>query len=361
MTGQNTSRTASRRPGRGRAGLAARTLVRGLAILGLLVVGLGACLTACSSTPAALTSPAGEGGSAGTNPGAAQPTAAGPAAPEPGAASPGAPGLNPTEPISAEAPVAAPDTPAAEKTPESAEAIQVKWQEGPHAATYVLAENGKNDTCARCHAPVNWIPSLDDMPESCYACKFEVDPPPPVIAEEVWTHVECKICHQMKKKEVLPEISWLEIAQIDQYAAIGSATELCLKCHVSVEVPGHLGTVSEGAHVEMACSDCHDAHSMAASCGEAGCHEALDVPGAVIAGHDEDHAQVSCGACHDSSGLEVGPDASGAWVTFRPQEASVGSERLALSSHNTVLEAPCERCHFAANPWGLSLLPTPTP
>lgn len=319
-------------------------------------------LAACSSTPAGEASagpaelPAQNQPAAGSSPGGTG--AAAPSAPAQTTAPAGASPAGSSDPAPAlpESPA-----PAVEKTPESAEVIQVKWQEGPHAQTYVLDEAGKNDTCARCHAPVNWIPSMDDMPESCYACKFEVEPPPPVIAEVDWTHVECKICHTVKKKEIQPEIAWLEIAQIEQYAAVASATELCQKCHTPVEVAGHGGTVSEGAHAEMACSDCHDAHAMTASCGEAGCHETLEAAGVVIDGHDADHVNVSCGACHDASGLEVGPDASGMWVTFDPQPADPVAEKAAITAHNTVKEAPCERCHFAGNPWNLELVEAGTP
>lgn len=256
---------------------------------------------------------------------------------------------------------AAPQPEALPSEEESPEQIEAKWKVGPHAQTYVLDSAGKNSTCARCHAPVNWIPTMDDMPESCYACKFEVKPAPPLIEESSWTHVECKICHEVKKKEVQPEVSWLEIAQIEQYAAVASVTELCLKCHIPVDVAGHIGVSSAEAHSEMVCSDCHDAHDTTASCSEAGCHEALEVPGAVIPGHDADHAKVSCSACHDAGGLEVGPDGAGSWVTFHPASAEGIIEQRAYTSHNTVREAPCERCHYADNPWGLSLVEASAP
>ena len=319
--------------------------------LGVLLLALS--LAACTATPQAPT--------AGANPAeaGAPATSAGETAPDPAnTVAAGASGAENTNEAAAPSQTDAP-APPAEDTPESAEAIQTKWQASTHATTYVLDSDGKNSTCAQCHAPVQWVPSMDEMPESCYACKFEIDPPPPIIAEADWTHVECKICHMTNKKDVLPEIGWLEIAQIEQYAAVGSATELCLKCHHTVEVAGHVGQVSEGAHVEMGCTDCHDAHSQQASCSEAGCHETMDA-GAVIAGHDADHSMVTCSACHDASGLEVGPDAEGNWVTFHPQPADA-AEKVAFTSHNTVLEAPCERCHFAENPWGLELVEQPAP
>ena len=317
------------------------------AVYWMIVILLGLSLAACSSTPADDAKP--------TVPSESNSpvTVDSQTASSPGETD------NPKESSSPEAnPPSDAEPEAAPAENESPEQIQAKWEAGPHAHTYVLDSAGKNDTCARCHAPVNWIPSMDDMPESCYACKFEVKPAPPLISESTWTHVECKICHEIKKKEVQPEISWLEIAQIEQYAAVASATELCLKCHAPVEVAGHAGINNGGAHAAMACNECHDAHSMTASCSEAGCHGTLDAPGAVIAGHDADHANVTCSACHDSSGLEVGPDAEGFWVTFHPSPAEGTAEGTAFTSHNTVRAAPCERCHFAENPWGLNLVET---
>jgi hypothetical protein len=129
-----------------------------------------------------------------------------------------------------------------------------------------------------------------------------------VIKEEEWEHIPCKVCHQVKKDEVQAEFAWLEIAAIEEYAEVASSTELCLKCH-----------------------------------GE--CHEVL----ASIPGHDEDHQAVSCMACHDADGLPVGPDEQeGIWVTSLEQAGAP------YTSHNVQLEAPCDRCHYPGNPWGLS-------
>jgi len=230
------------------------------------------------------------------------------------------------------------------------EAIRAVWQENPHADTYVLTEQGTNSACARCHSPVNWIPSMDDMPESCYSCKFTIEPPPPRIEKEDWEHIQCNVCHEVKKDEVAPEYAWLEIPPIEEYAQVGSSSELCLKCHTAAEVPGHPAVEVAGAHTDMLCTDCHDAHTTAASCATAGCHTGLDAQPGPIPGHDPDHQAVSCAACHDAGDLIVQPDEKGTWRTFLPgkQEAA-----LAFTSHNTVLEAPCERCHFEANPWGL--------
>lgn len=233
-------------------------------------------------------------------------------------------------------------------------AIEAAWQSSPHANSFVLDEQGQNNTCARCHAPVNWLPSMDDLPESCYACKFELEPPPPLILESEWTDIPCNVCHKVDKKDnIQPEYAWLEIAPLGEYAAVASPTELCLKCHAPVDIPGHGSVVVGGAHPDYECTRCHSAHSTITSCAAAGCHSDIIEPVTPIAGHDADHQAVTCVACHDGSGMEVGPDEeTGLWVTFFT--GAEASDRFAFTSHNVVLEASCDRCHFVNNPWSLS-------
>lgn len=186
------------------------------------------------------------------------------------------------------------------------------------------------------------------MPESCAACKFEVEPPPPTIAETDWQHIPCNTCHRVKKDEVDPQYAWLSIPPIDEYEDLETTTELCIKCHTAVDVVDHGGIEVAGAHADYTCTQCHDAHSVAASCATELCHANVTGPSAGIPGHDADHEAVTCRACHDASGLAVGPDEAGRWVTLRPETSSP------FVSHNTVREAPCERCHFPGNTWKLT-------
>jgi hypothetical protein len=189
------------------------------------------------------------------------------------------------------------------------------------------------------------------MPESCTSCKFEVDPPPPVIPEADWTHVGCKVCHAEKKGEIQPEVLWLEIAPIEEYTQVSSDSELCLKCHLAGEVAGHVDVRVQGDHQGYECTECHQAHSLEATCSDAGCHRDM-VSG--VPGHDDDHVSVGCEACHDAGGLRVGPHPEmDIWTTFvalDPEE----SEWKPLVSHDIGLEVSCERCHYAGNPWGLA-------
>ncbi|MCK5053054.1 MAG: hypothetical protein KAR65_02175 [Anaerolineales bacterium] len=235
--------------------------------------------------------------------------------------------------------------------PTAAGEIEQAWQGSPHSDTYV---EGDNNICARCHAPVAFVPSIDDISESCLVCKFEIAPPPASIAQDMWTNIECNVCHLVDKNdEVEPEFAWLLFLLINEYEQVDSSTELCGKCHADpdLDLPGHTAVVVGGAHADYSCTDCHDAHSTTpASCGAAGCHDdmAADIPG-----HDEAHEAVSCVACHDAGGKAVGPDDDlGAWITFLPPDSEGVS--YPFSSHNTQLEANCDRCHYPNNTWGLS-------
>jgi len=243
--------------------------------------------------------------------------------------------------------------------------IDGAWHSSPHANAFVVDADGNNNPCARCHAPVDWMPSMDDLPESCFVCKFELEEPPSYIQEEAWVSIPCQVCHEVDKKgEVQPEYSWLEIAALEEYASVVTPTELCMKCHDVVNVPEHGIVQVGGAHEGYECTECHDAHDTTASCGTSDCHEDVIEPVTPIAGHDDDHRDVSCVACHDAAGMEVGPsEALGYWITFAPwtyefsiSETETNTETgiVAFTSHNLILDASCERCHFTDNPWGLS-------
>jgi len=235
--------------------------------------------------------------------------------------------------------------------------IQQKWEHSAHASTFVEGTDGNNNTCARCHAPANWFPSIDDMPESCFVCKFEVSDPPPYIAENEWENISCNICHKLDKKDnVEPGYIYLEVAAIEEYSEVATTTELCQKCHTAVDLPDHNIAELAGAHSDYACTECHDSHGAAAlSCGSVGCHDDVIDPAVPIAGHDQDHQTVSCGACHDAAGMQVAfIEELGAWTTIVPGSTETDQDVMALTSHNIVKEASCDRCHFENNPWDLS-------
>lgn len=130
-----------------------------------------------------------------------------------------------------------------------------------------------------------------------------------------------------------------------------------------MSAPEHVTVVVGGDHTGMQCTECHQPHSSTTSCDSADCHPDVFSSTDSIVGHDEEHQDVSCVACHDSAGWEVGPDEElGYWITYIPwvYEINVGEADtivetgiIPFTSHEIVLEAPCERCHFSENPWGL--------
>ena len=204
---------------------------------------------------------------------------------------------------------------------------------------------------------------MDDIPETCLTCKFEVKNPPPLIAESEWEHISCNVCHEVDKKDnVKPEYAWLEIAQIGEYAEVATPTELCLKCHNEIDLPEHGVAQLGGAHADYECTQCHDAHDTVASCAAVDCHDDVVTPAEPIPGHDEDHQSVACVACHDAGEMEVGPvEETGEWMTLIAVSPQGEAAVIPFTSHNTVLEAPCERCHFPGNPWGLTENLSPPP
>lgn len=230
--------------------------------------------------------------------------------------------------------------------------IPAVWATSPHAQTFVAGEGGKNSDCARCHAPVEFIPTMDDLPESCFTCKFTVEPPPPVIHADAWSHVNCQVCHQVNKRgEVEAGFAWLTIAAIGEYEALESTSELCLKCHAGVDVTGHTTILVEGAHLAIACTECHDPHSTVASCADSGCH--VDASMADLTGHAPQHDGIACATCHDNKGLEIGVADSGEWVTFMTIAAGGEQVNRPFTSHDITRDVRCDRCHFTGNPWDI--------
>jgi len=232
--------------------------------------------------------------------------------------------------------------------------IEESWMSGAHAQTFVVSDDGTNMECTTCHAPYNYLPAMDEIPEGCKTCKFEVSDPDPFVAEEDWVHVDCQVCHQIKKKEVQPEVVFLEFAAANEYTEVSSTEELCLKCHQTEPSEGHAAVVVAGGHAGMTCTDCHDAHSAQTSCTDAGCHADVIGEEIEIPGHDSAHAKVGCVACHDGQGMTVGPvEEEDLWSTWLSEEN--GDPIRPFASHNLVLEASCDRCHFQDNPWGLTV------
>lgn len=307
--------------------------------------------------------------------------------------------------------------PAAAETPPSTAAAQTEywaaWESSPHAHTYAL-EKGPNTYCARCHAPQNWEPAAEiDPPPNCVSCKFPNEPEPRqaqsnvLIPEAKWLHIGCPVCHRLQNGIAAAEVAWLDV-RTNYYETVASPTALCQKCHTDTESLRHGRDLSTSAHAGFECTDCHDAHTVAANCTDSGCHTDFtarypvniaehtdqvenerctechasvadihmnildETPVACLdchqyligeyaqtryqSAHSIIHATVRCAACHDGSDLAVGqPPGQERWVTFRTT-ALLGRETTApYQSHNIQLTVTCERCHYTGNPWGLAV------
>ena len=307
------------------------------------------------------------------------------------------------------------EQPTAETSPQPTVSAQADywtaWQSSPHAQTYAL-EKGPNTYCARCHSPQNWdMAAKVDRPPNCVSCKFPNEPEPRIaqsnslVPEEEWQDIGCAVCHRMENGAADAEVVWLDV-RTNYYETVTSTTELCEKCHADTETLRHGRDVSGGAHADFACTDCHDAHTVAASCTTSGCHadftdrypeiivehqdqvndkECTDCHPSVAdihmnaleempvvcmdcheylmgehaqvryqAAHSNLHATVTCVACHDGAALEVGPaPGQEQWVTFRTTSL-LGRETTApYQSHNVQLAVDCVHCHYPDNPWEL--------
>lgn len=237
-----------------------------------------------------------------------------------------------------------------------------RWEASRHADTYDLGK-GPNTYCSKCHAPRNWDPQATiDPPPNCVSCKFSFESEPriaagnPLVPEEQWLDIGCDNCHKESDGVIVSEIAWWDQAA-GKYVLVADAISLCGRCHADTATIRHRRDLGNAAHSGFQCTDCHDPHSLEASCTESGCHaQATVVARAESSMHNPAHAAVSCVACHDASGLEVGPmEEGGLWMTFRTTDLLGRSTTKPYQSHAIGREVDCSRCHFENNPWELAL------
>ena len=289
----------------------------------------------------------------------------------------------------------------------------VAWESSSHAQTYSL-EKGAYDDCARCHSPENWNTAVTtDPPIDCTSSDFSsesaVSPAPAnvPISEDEWQDIGCEVCHRMEEGVADSEILWLNM-RTNNYETVTSATVLCEKCHADSETWQHGRHISDSVHADFTCTDCHDAHTTAASCTSAGCHTDFttrypelipehtdqvddqectechssvadihmnkldETPVACLdchefqmgeyaqvryqAAHSNIHTTVTCIACHDGSELEAGPmPDTEQWITFRTTSLLGQATTAPYQSHNVQNDVNCIRCHYLNNPWELPL------
>lgn len=240
------------------------------------------------------------------------------------------------------------------------------WKTSAHADSFVSGSD-PNSECARCHSPQNWTPTdVADIPATCTSCKFKMPEAKP-IAKADWKSIDCDICHRVEKGALDQHPAWLNtlVSQfqtgVDPYENVAAAGDLCQKCHTNLKTYHYKRDLGSGPHSTKQCTDCHNIHSLKASCTET-CHSNVGKTADKTPGHDAAHAAVNCVACHDASGLKVGPvDGGKTWLTFSPTDAHGKPGPVPYVSHNLQKKVDCARCHAAGNAWGLKPDKTYTP
>jgi hypothetical protein len=243
----------------------------------------------------------------------------------------------------------------ATRTPVSLNADQVEqlWTQGVHADTFVEDEEGRNSSCARCHAPMHWQPLSSELPTSWAQNGLTGLSTQIHISESDWSQISCEICHPQVREDVDGEIGWLEIPPMAIYMDVDTSSQLCGYCHLAETNKDHIPFRFEGVHAQLSCIDCHDAHDGSASCGTSTCHQPFAQECIEIETHDKPHSEVTCGGCHDGLGLPIGwNEEIEKWDTFYGGDPRVERAARPFNSHNLVLEVDCDRCHAPGDhPW----------
>jgi len=234
---------------------------------------------------------------------------------------------------------------------------------GPHSAGYDLGK-GPNTYCSKCHSPQNWdVNATIGSPPNCVSCKFanesdvRVGDGNPLVPEPDWKGITCAVCHKVSDDVVSETISWFN-PTTNYYESMASSRQLCEKCHTDTETLRYKIDMGTTIHADYDCTDCHQAHSVAASCKDAGCHDevAFTEANSNENKHTTAHQSIECTACHDGSGLDVGIiEGEGVWTTFRTVEVLGRAQTKPYTSHNLTTDVNCQKCHYPENPWNLPL------
>lgn len=261
--------------------------------------------------------------------------------------------------------------------PRDDSAIRAALASGVHGDTYDVGK-GPNTYCAECKSPANWDPeAVINLPPNCVSCKFPGDaqmrvaPGNPVVPEHEWQGIRCSTCHpQDASGEAQTAIAWWDRVS-GSHIPQADSTQLCEQCHRN-SAAGTLRLrelADSPAHAEATCTTCHDPHSGAAACID--CHNAQDTQTAFIADcwtpyladdAEAAHPNMLCVVCHDNGGLSAQPVEDpeepylGQWATWRSTMiAGVIPSNHVWISHNLSAEVACARCHYADNPWNLTV------
>jgi hypothetical protein len=236
--------------------------------------------------------------------------------------------------------------------PQTVRQVEEQWRTSQHAQSYVDDEGNSNSSCARCHAPFEWQPLSNELPDSWQQAGLSGVEEGFTIAQSEWSAVGCEVCHPKAAEEIYDEIAWLAIPPLMQYEENSDASLLCVQCHLEQAQHDHQDLILSGVHQELTCTDCHDPHSGVASC-SSGCHQPFAQECESIETHDKPHSQATCSACHDALGLAIGWNEDlEKWDTFVGGDPRQVEDAQPFTSHALALEVDCDRCHAPGDhPW----------
>ncbi|MBW6518206.1 MAG: hypothetical protein K0A89_06865, partial [ANME-2 cluster archaeon] len=252
----------------------------------------------------------------------------------------------------------------ATRSPEKVDLASRTWLNSSHANSRAGASDSKNN-CAKCKSPTNYDVLLSALN--------------PVIAEEDWDGIQCRVCHNLHDRKY-PNNTGTSGAPIAFYNATASSyanysvydeisnnTELCEKCH---QPGGSHDSKFAGPHrdtLNFTCTDCHMNASFSkgmhefkvenitsAQTGCEVCHNPADHTFTSTALHTD---KVDCLGCHDQmyttanvTGYAVTADGNyGVWndsgivTTWHLSHGAPAT----FKPHNISRDVTCAKCHGA--------------
>lgn len=239
------------------------------------------------------------------------------------------------------------------EAPLGTEAVEASWQQGKHADSFVEADIGGNQACARCHARASWRPAMTNWPAGWSQPEAGYEPGPARIPEGQWLHIDCQVCHPTAGVDEYQRVGWLDIPHQGEYRQLANDSQLCHFCHVEEDLVNHNPVKVAGVHDEFSCLDCHDPHQGAASCTQSGCHLSFDNACTPVIEHNKPHKGVTCQACHAVGDYDIKWDEDREQWNLHQMSAGLAAGRAGfVSVHYLSTKVACERCHTPGDlPW----------
>ncbi len=250
------------------------------------------------------------------------------------------------------------------RTPEKVDKASSTWLNSSHANSRFGASDSKNN-CAKCKSPLNYDDTLTATN--------------PVIAEEDWAGIQCRVCHNLHNRSfsgisgnpaAFYNATASSYVNYSVYDKISSNTELCEKCHQPGSSHDSKFAGTHKSTLNFTCTSCHMNSSFnrgmhdfqvrnmnTSTTGCETCHNPATHSFQFTSQHTE---KVDCVACHDqtfttvnATGYAVSSDnyfglwketPTSKWTTAKKMSTSPGTWPL----HNLSKSVNCDKCHNGA-------------